>query len=159
MADECFEVALKIIRSRFHSSLSCKDVTPVKATEGSVGFDLFLPRMVILKPFQTETVSMGIKLSMPEKIYGILSLRSSIAKEGIYLPGGLIDEDYRGEIKAYLFNFNDEDKEFSAGQRVVQIRFHQVAPVRFNLGGPFRITARGENATGSSGTDEILKPE
>lgn len=40
--------------------------------------------------------------------YGQLSTRSSMAKKGLIVVGGVIDPDYQGEIKVVLINLGPD---------------------------------------------------
>jgi dUTP pyrophosphatase len=55
-------------------------------------------------------VSTGLKVSFPLNHYGRIAPRSGLAvKHFIDVGAGVIDEDYRGEIKVLLFNFGEQD--------------------------------------------------
>lgn len=49
-------------------------------------------------------------VAIPSKHYGRVAPRSGLAfKHYIDVGAGVIDEDYRGELKVLLFNFSNED--------------------------------------------------
>jgi dUTP pyrophosphatase len=55
-------------------------------------------------------ISTGLKVALPSGHYGRLASRSGLALNHFIAVGaGVIDADYRGEIKVLLFNFGAED--------------------------------------------------
>ena len=83
------------------------------ATEHSAGVDLYLTgiseTITIGNSLDAETVvgymyNTGVFVEIPQGHFGMLVLRSSAAKRGIALlnSAGIIDSDYRGELKAML---------------------------------------------------------
>lgn len=80
---------------------------PRRASEGSAGFDLHYHGN---EPFMMEigtriTVGTGIAAAIPEGYVGLIRARSGLAtKHGIEVIAGVIDSDYRGEIKVCLIN-------------------------------------------------------
>lgn len=72
-------------------------------TAGAAGFDLTCPYNVHIKPGVTKRIPTGVRVAIPEGYVGILCFRSGFARRS---PGlrmvtnpGIIDSDYRGEIK------------------------------------------------------------
>lgn len=64
-------------------------------------------------------ISSGIAIAVPEGHYGRMAPRSGLAvKHFIDVGAGVIDCDYRGEIKILLFNFSDEDFHVKQGERI-----------------------------------------
>lgn len=62
---------------------------------------------------------------------GRVAPRSGLAaKHSIDVGAGVIDADYRGEVKVLLFNFSDQDFSIAAGDRVAQLVLERVSPVR-----------------------------
>jgi dUTP pyrophosphatase len=55
-------------------------------------------------------ISTGLKVALPSGHYGRLACRSGLAlKHFIAVGAGVIDEDYRGEVKVLLYNFGAID--------------------------------------------------
>lgn len=64
-------------------------------------------------------VSTGISMAIPEGYYGRVAPRSGLAvKNFIDVGAGVIDSDYRGELKVLLFNFSEVDFEVKKGDRI-----------------------------------------
>lgn len=67
-------------------------------------------------------VGTGLAFGIPEGNYGRIAPRSGLAaKNSIDVGAGVIDSDYRGEVKVLLFNFADEDFAFNQGDRIAQM--------------------------------------
>nr|CAD2175557.1 unnamed protein product [Meloidogyne enterolobii] len=97
-------------------------------------------------------VPTGIQIALPEGCYGRIAPRSGLAsKNFIDVGAGVIDPDYRGELKVLLFNFSDADFKISVGDRIAQLvctPFVKPALVEVtNLDE----TDRGDNGFGSTG--------
>ena len=100
--------------------------------------------------------------AIPSEYYGKFFSRSGLLIEHfITVKAGLIDSDFRGDIKVLLFNHHPE-KTFTvrAGHRIVQIVFLEKLSVNFQsvtdqhlLG----LTKRGSDGFGSTGVFEIKK--
>jgi dUTP pyrophosphatase len=83
---------VKLDSSNFHAKL------PFKASTSAMCYDLFSCNNVTLKTFTTTKVSTGVSIEFPEGYGAKLESRSSLAAKGIFVTGGIIDSDYRGEI-------------------------------------------------------------
>ncbi|RXG52339.1 Phospholipid phosphatase 1 [Armadillidium vulgare] len=79
---------------------------PYKATAGSAGYDLAVPKAITIPKGSVEKICLDIKVKLPKRCYGRLALRSSSAMQGIDIRGGVIDNDYTGPIYAVLRNEN-----------------------------------------------------
>lgn len=95
---------------------------PERQTDGSVGYDLASVENCTVKAHGKALVSIGIKMAIPEGHYGRIAPRSSLAwKNFIDVGAGVIDPDYRGEVKVVLYNFSDSDFEVKYGDRIAQL--------------------------------------
>lgn len=100
-------------------------------------------------------VGTGLHIAIPEGFVGFVKSRSGNAvKKWIEVGAGVIDSDYRGEVKVLLHNHSDEDVTFYYGDRIAQlciikITERDVEPVMSldELGK----TDRGDNGFGSTG--------
>ena len=55
--------------------------------------------------FDGEFVNTGIAMALPKGVYGRIAPRSGLAvKHAISIDAGVIDRDYRGEVKVVLRN-------------------------------------------------------
>lgn len=137
--------------------ISEKAIVPKRATEGSAGIDLCacIEEDIVLEPGKRVLVPSGIAVSLPEKDYAVfIFARSGLAvKHGISLSNGVgvIDSDYRGEIRVGLCNFGEESYTIKPGERIAQMVVMKVE--NFNLCQVDKLdsTERGEGGFGSTG--------
>jgi len=91
--------------------------------------------------------------SIPFRMQGILFDRSGLgAKRGIRLSfTGLIDNDYRGEIKLSIENTSKEDFTWMRGERLCQIAYALMYAGDAGETKELEATARGAGGFGSTG--------
>ena len=94
-------------------------IEPVRATTHAAGFDMCAPERVEIAPGKTYWVPSGIAMAIPAGWVGLIWPRSGLAyKHGIDTLGGVIDADYRGEVKIGLIHLGSEPVEIKAGEAV-----------------------------------------
>lgn len=94
---------------------------PVFSTKYSVGFDISCPDNIIIKSDSIRLINSNLLIEkMPEDYYIRIEIRSSMAKKGLNVIGGIIDSDYRNEIKIFLINLSKEDIIINKNDRIVQ---------------------------------------
>lgn len=127
---------------------------PQYQTEGAAGFDIHANEKVVLEPDHHTLVSTGLSFEIPVGYVGLLFPRSGNAvKKRINLINcvGVIDSDYRGELKAPLNNDNKETVEFEKGDRIAQMIIMPFVQVEFQEKTDLTDTERGSGGFGSSG--------
>ncbi|KAG6476403.1 hypothetical protein ZIOFF_065643 [Zingiber officinale] len=63
----------------------------------------------------------SISIKTPKGTYARIAPRSSYAMRGMIIGGGVVDSDYRGEIKILVYNYSDDDIDFAEGERIDQL--------------------------------------
>ena len=129
---------------------------PMYATVGAAGFDLYCNNEedITAKPNQVVKIPTGLKMQIPEGYFGAIYPRSSA---GIKLrfklanSTGIIDSDYRGEIKLFMVNEGDEDCVIHKGDRLVQMIIQPFVHVDIEVVDELDDTDRGEGGIGSTG--------
>ncbi len=107
-------------------------VVPKAATGGSAGMDLYacLDSDVVIKPGERVLIPTGIAIALESNAYvAYIYARSGLAiKSGITLSNcvGVVDSDYRGEVKVGLINLSDCEYTVANGDRIAQM---VIAPV------------------------------
>lgn len=133
---------------------------PRYAYVGDAGVDLMSADDVVLRPFERKLVSCGISMAIPEGHAGFVLPRSGLAiKHGISIVNapGLIDSNYRGEIKVVLVNLDSQsDFKVAHGDRIAQLVIMPVPIVRLAEVDALDETERGTGGFGSSGISENL---
>ena len=85
--------------------LSPEAVVPTYATTGSIGADLYSTQLIVIPPGQRELITTGISVRLPEGSYARIAPRSGLAlKHSIDVGAGVVDPDFRGEIRVLLIN-------------------------------------------------------
>ncbi|XP_047127604.1 uncharacterized protein LOC101241801 [Hydra vulgaris] len=127
---------------------------PIRATQGSAGFDIFAMEDVYLLKRATVKVPTGIRMQIPVGYYGQLLSRSSLAAQNITVEGGVIDSDYRGEICVLLKNNNDREFVIKTDLAIAQIVFLQCfLPQLFIVVPEEELTSTGRGIGGFGSTD------
>lgn len=107
-------------------------IIPKTATGGSAGMDLCActETAVTLAPGERKLIPTGIAIALESNAYvAYIYARSGLAvKQGITLSNcvGVIDSDYRGELKVGLINLSSEPYTVQNGDRIAQL---VIAPV------------------------------
>lgn len=105
--------------------------TPIKGSRFSAGLDLFSSEDFKIDPWDRRLISTGISIELPEGTYGRIAPRSGLAvKNGIQVGAGVIDRDYRGEIKVLLFNLSNEEFQGKKGDRIAQLILEKIEEVK-----------------------------
>ena len=129
-------------------------ILPSRGSADAAGFDLYSIDHYVVFPGQRVVVSTGIGLQkLPSGTYGRIAPRSGLAvKHGLDVLAGVVDPDYRGEIKVVLLN-TDMRNPFviKPGYRIAQLVLekYEVADVVEVAGGD--TTERGAGGFGSTG--------
>ncbi len=131
---------------------------PKYATDGSAAVDLCAALeggSVTIGAGERYLIPTGISIS-PETsgVVAIVAARSGLSfKQGITLANGIgvIDSDYRGEIRVGLRNTTDKPYTVSDGDRVAQLMFVPVYAANFIPVDELDETARGAGGFGSTG--------
>ena len=137
--------------------LSGKAVLPTRATTGSAGMDLYalLEEPVTIKTGERVSVATGIAISLPSSdLVALVFPRSGLStKFGITLANcvGVIDSDYRGEIKVSLINLGQTDYILNPFERVAQMCIMPVLGMDIEEVSTLDETERGSGGFGSTG--------
>jgi dUTP pyrophosphatase len=125
---------------------------PEYASEGAAGADLRSREAVLLPPGGRAAVGTGLTLEIPAGHVGLVWPRSGLAvRHGIDTLAGVIDSDYRGEVRVVLVNHGQEPFQVQPGDRVAQLLVQRVERATFACGSGLAGTARGAGGFGSTG--------
>ncbi len=132
-------------------------VLPEYATKGSAALDLRYHGDcdIIIPAGDAASIPTGIAIAAPEGTVAIVAARSGLAfKHGISLVNGIgvIDSDYRGEIKVGLKNNGKEPFCVVPGDRIAQLMLMPVYAADIIASDELSETERGEGGFGSTGT-------
>ena len=124
---------------------------PTLSTDGAAGYDLYAIEDVTINCFQFIPVSTGVSMAIPAGHYGRVAPRSGLAvKHGVMVGAGVIDCDYRGELKVALATLNGV-YEFKKGERIAQLIIERIATPELVQVDSLAETDRGNCGFGSTG--------
>ena len=139
--------------------------TPVYATTGSAAFDLHAHfdegenHTATIQPGERLLISMGFVMAIAPGYWGHILPRSGLAyKNGIQIMAGVIDSDYRGEVKALLLNSGAEPVTIHYGDRIAQMVIAQVSQPTIHVVSDISElpeTERGAGGFGSTGVAAV----
>lgn len=97
----------------------------VRATEHSFGYDLRTPLEFRVTPNETVIVPTGVYVKMSTLVMGMVCSRSGLSTKGLVVANapGIIDADYKDEIKVILHNHGRESHVFNIGDKIAQLVF------------------------------------
>ncbi len=129
---------------------------PTYGSLDAAGADLYacLEEAVTIQPGEIFWVPTGIALEVPKGCAGLVYARSSMgAKRGLAPANkvGVIDSDYRGEIKVVLLNHSKLPQTLEPGERVAQFIITPVLQPQYEEVAELTDTDRGAGGFGSTG--------
>jgi dUTP pyrophosphatase len=141
--------------------LDSRSKMPTRSRETDAGYDIFALEDLTLDVNTFHKVNTGIALEIPKGYYGQIFDRSGMACQGFKVSGGVIDENYRGEVGVVIGRFisdfayltNGEGGQFSikSGQKIAQIVFLRYGDFDIEEADSLDDTDRGDLGFGSSG--------
>ena len=130
---------------------------PVHATAGAAGWDLFarLDSDTVIAPGERKLIPTGIAIALPSSdVAAMIFPRSGLAnRSGIALSNcvGVVDSDYRGEIKVSLINHSEVPFTVHSGDRIAQLVVMPVISPEWVECEVLEDTERGAGGYGSTG--------
>lgn len=126
---------------------------PAYAHPGDAGADLRASGEAVIPARGKRLVSTGIRLKLPSGHVGLVWPRSGLAvNHALDCGAGVIDSQYRGEVKILLFNHSDQDFTIQPGDRIAQLLVQKVEQVDFVAAPELEDSSRGEGGFGSTGS-------
>ncbi len=136
----------------------CPDaVIPSYGSEYAAGADLYacIDGELEIKPHSTVVIPTGIALELPLGYAGLIYARSGLATKKGLAPAnkvGVVDCDYRGEVKVALHNHSDICQSVSSGERIAQLVITPYITAAFTVADELSPTVRGAGGFGSTGS-------
>ena len=124
---------------------------PVKAHQGDLGYDIFANENVTLSHGEYKLISTGISVFTTSYNWGfVIKDRSSMACNGLFIHGGVIDSGYTGEVKVLLHNVGGH-YEVKNGDKIAQLIPTKVINFEMEEVNELFKTKRGSKGFGSTG--------
>ncbi len=130
---------------------------PVYGSESAAGADLYAlaENPIRIAPGETAVVHTGLAAEIPEGYAGFIYARSGLASKKGLAPAnkvGVIDSDYRGEIRVALHNHSACKQTIEPYERVAQLVIAPYVYAQFEEVSELSETVRGEGGFGSTGS-------
>ena len=136
--------------------LDPRAILPTYGSLEAAGADLYacLSEPLTVQPGEVAWVSTGIALEVPKGCAGLVYARSGLACKRGLAPAnkvGVVDSDYRGEVKVVLLNHSNEVQEIKHGERIAQFVITPVLTPAYEEVEELDNTDRGVGGFGSTG--------
>ena len=136
--------------------LNPKALLPVKGSENAAGYDLHAIEASVVPARGQAMIGTGLAFGIPVGNYGRVAPRSGLAaKNSIDVLAGVIDSDYRGELKVILANFSDKDFQVEEGMRIAQLIIEKYTLTSLTEVETLDDTVRGAGGFGSTGVAKL----
>lgn len=130
-------------------------IVPTFGSEFAAGADLYSAEETLtVAPGETKLIGTKLAMAIPEGKVGLIYARSGLSVKKGLAPAnkvGVIDSDYRGEIKVALYNQSKAPVEVQKGDRIAQMIIADYYKVNYEEVLELDDTARGEGGFGSTG--------
>lgn len=140
-----------------YKALDPRAQAPAYATSGAAAADLHavLDEPMTVQPMERVLVPTGLSIELPSpQTVALVYARSGLSiKHGLCMANGVgvIDSDYRGELKVPMINLGKEAYTIQPGERVAQLCIAPVYTAAFVPAEQLNDTDRGEGGFGSTG--------
>ena len=152
--------------------LSAQAKTPTRGSPFAAGYDIYSAKKCVIPKRGKGLVDTDISIAVGEgccrsptaRSRGHVHLLTIITADGRIAPrsglavkhfidtgAGVIDSDYRGQVKVLLFNHSDVDFEIKEGDRIAQLVIERIYTPEIVVVEELEETIRGEGGFGSSG--------
>jgi dUTP pyrophosphatase len=131
-------------------------ILPTYGSAEAAGADLYacMEETVTVQPGEVAWISTGIALEVPKGCAGLIYARSSLGTKRGLAPAnkvGVIDSDYRGEVKVVLLNHSNVPQSVAPGERIAQLVITPVLTPAYEEVEDLTDTTRGTGGFGSTG--------
>ena len=85
------------------------------------GYDLGSAEDITIKPNEHRLVATNEKIGLSPNIMGILHIRSSFAREGLFASLALVDPGFKGQLTIALLNSGKSNLKINRGESFLQL--------------------------------------
>lgn len=126
-------------------------ILPFRAYPGDAGADLYSIESKTVEPGEGYKFSTGIAADLPDGCYAHVHTRSSMAKLGWTVIGGVIDKSYKGELFVVLRNISKQPMTVETHQRIAQLVIYPIYTPEIIEVRDVGYSDRADSGFGSSG--------
>jgi len=129
---------------------------PTYGSAQAAGADLYacIEETVKIAPGESAWIPTGVAMELPEGYVGLIYARSSMGVKRGLAPAnkvGVIDSDYRGEIRVVLYNHSKQQQCVEPNERIAQMVITPVITPGFCVVEELEDTQRSDKGFGSTG--------
>ena len=111
-----------------YEKLSDRAKAPKRATPGSIGLDLFTPTDMFIPAKEQVLIHTDLILVPTQGYYICITSKSGLAlKYRLTVEGGVVDPDYRGNVRVLLRNHSDQAHILEQGEAIAQVIMEKAA--------------------------------
>lgn len=104
------------------------EITPFEESHLTpAGYDLGSAEDITLKPGEHRLVATHEKVELSPKVLGILHIRSSFAREGLFASLALVDPGFKGQLTIALLNTSKANLIINRGESFLQLSLIRMA--------------------------------
>ena len=132
----------------------CEDFFPKKAHIDDAGYDLYSCIDVEIASMSGTVVPVGFSMELPSGYEAQIRPRSGLAAKyhiTVTNSPGTVDANYRGEVKAILYNLGKEPFTIRRGDRIAQMVICKLPEIELKGVAALAESDRGAGGFGSSG--------
>ncbi len=132
-------------------------ILPTYGSPQAAGADLYAlleGESLTIAAGETVLIPTGLSVEIPEGYVGLIYARSGLATKKGLAPAnkvGVVDADYRGEVKVALYNQSGKEQTILAGERIAQFVIAPYLTAEFTEADTLSDTVRGGGGFGSTG--------
>ena len=127
-------------------------IIPTGASKMPAGLDLYSSIDIYIEVCSIKKINTGICVSLPENSYGSIRDKSSLAAKGLFTLGGVIDNDYAGEIIIIMTALIEPIK-IKQGQKIAQLVVSNIMYPEIKLVKFLKSTERNDKGFGEMDID------
>ncbi|XP_042459570.1 probable deoxyuridine 5'-triphosphate nucleotidohydrolase [Zingiber officinale] len=130
---------------------------PTRRITGVAGYDLTLIHTHIIEASECEMVPTSLAFVIPDGYYGRIAPQSGAARhKGIQIGAGVVDNDFRGEVKILVFNMTYGNLVLNKGEAIVRLILERISTLEVIQVVDLLKTIRGDNGFGSTTADNQI---
>ena len=114
------EIRTAIKREEFKTTPHISKINPA-------GVDLRIDRDLSLLPHTNTLVASLERVELSNSLLGILHVRSSLAREGLFASLALVDPGFQGQLTVSLYNAGDRRVNLKRGERFIQLSLFRLS--------------------------------
>lgn len=131
-------------------------IVPTYGSEEAAGADLYacMDEKVTIEPGESAWINSGVAVELPRGYVGLIFARSSMGVKRGLAPAnkvGVIDSDYRGELRVVLHNHSKTIQQVEPGERIAQLVIVPIITPGFVVVDDLSDTLRADKGFGSTG--------